>query len=82
MNLLPLKNDLMPIYEIFKKQVFVTSRIIKADSKEDAFDKFCAVSATIDTVTEDGNFDEEIDVEERNDYDESAVSYCESVMKG
>ena len=72
----------MAIYKVIKKQTFITSRIIKADSKEDALDKFCAVSATIDPVIEDGNFDEEIDVEERNDYDESAVGYCESVMKG
>ena len=65
----------MPIYEIFKKQVFVTSRIIKADSKEAALDKFYVVSAIIDPVAEDGNFDEEIDVVERDDGDDGSVDY-------
>ena len=65
----------MPIYEIFKKQLFVTSRIIKADSKEAALEKFDVVSSNIDSVVEDDKPVVEIEVAERNDYDESDVDY-------
>lgn len=63
----------MAIFKVIKKQTFITSRLIKAESKEDALDKFRVISSTINPVMEDGNFDEEIDVEERNDCSESAV---------
>lgn len=65
----------MSIYEMFKKQVFVTSRIIKADPREDALGKFEVVSSNIDSVVEDDKPVEEVDVVERYDCDEGDVDY-------
>ena len=65
----------MAIYEIFKKQTFVTSRIVRASSREAAIDKFEAVSENIDPTFEDANSKEEIDVRELKDCDECDVDY-------
>ena len=65
----------MATYEIFKKQVFMTSRIVKADSKEEAVDKFDVVSESIDPTFEDDNPRDEIVVRELNDCDECDVDY-------
>ena len=65
----------MAIYEIFKKQTFVTSRIVRASSREAAIDKFEAVSGNIDPIYEDENAKEEIAVCELNDCDEGDVDY-------
>ena len=65
----------MPIYEVYKKQTFVTSRIVRASSREAAIDKFEAVSENIDPTFEDENPKDEIDVRELNDCDEWYVDY-------
>ena len=65
----------MPVYEIFKKQVFTASRVIKADSREKALEKFDDTSSNIDSVAEDDNPVEEIEIVELNDCDESDVDY-------
>ena len=65
----------MAIYEIFRKQTFVTSRIVRASSREVAIDKFEAVSENIDPTFEDENPKEEIDVRKLDDCDEWDVDY-------
>ena len=65
----------MATYEIFKKQVFMTSRIVKADSNEEAIDKFDVISENIDPAFEDENPRDEIVVRELNDCDECDVDY-------
>lgn len=63
------------LVEVFKKRMFVTSRVIRADSRESAVKKFDVVSENIDPTFEDDNPKEEIVVRELNDCDEFDVDY-------
>lgn len=65
----------MAIYEVVKKRTFVTSRIVKADSEEEALAKFDGVSSNMDPVFEDADPEEEVSVCVCDGCDECDVDY-------